>query len=231
MLQSLTSIFQMKLITSTLTLSCFLLASFNANAAEVYGGVGFPGITLGYGQSLTSNVSVRGEYSGGLNLSRSGTREGVAFNGNVKASSIGLLADYYPVDGGGFRGTAGLTFNDIKGTLNSTGNNVTATINNKPVNLNGLIYNVDLKFPSVTPYLGVGYQSKRSGVPGWGFLVDAGVMVGKFNTTVTQNVVGAGSGANSITQADVDAQTSKVRESVNKLSVLPKFTIGAVYSF
>ena len=145
----------------------------------------------------------------------------------MKANSIGLLADYYPTDGSGFRGTAGLTFNDIKGTLNSTGNNGTATINNKPVNLNGLFYNVELKFPGVTPYLGVGYQSKRSGAPGWGFLVDAGVMVGKFNTTVTQNVVGT----SGVTQADVDAQTNKVRESVNKLSVLPKFTIGAVYSF
>ena len=231
MLQSLTVIYQMKLITNTLTFSCCLLASLSANAAEVYGGVGFPGFTLGYGQSLTNNVTLRGEYSGGLNQSRSGLRDGVNFNGNVKASSIGLLADYYPVDGGGFRGTAGLTFNDIRGTLNSTGNNGTATINNKPVNLNGLFYNVELKFPSVTPYLGVGYQSKRSGAPGWGFLVDAGVMVGKFNTTVTQNVVGAGPGANPITQADVDAQTNKVRESVNKLSVLPKFTIGAVYSF
>ena len=231
MLQSLTPTYQMKLITSPLTLLCCLFASLNASAAEVYGGVGFPGITLGYGQSLTNNVSVRGEYSGGLNQSRSGTRDGVNFNGNVKASSIGLLADYYPTDGSGFRGTAGLTFNDIKGTLNSTGSNGTATINNKPVNLNGLFYNVELKFPSVTPYLGVGYQSKRSGAPGWGFLADAGVMVGKFNTTVKQNVVGAGPGANPITQADVDAQTNKVRESVNKLSVLPKFTIGAVYSF
>ena len=220
---------QMKFITTSLTLSCCLFSSFNTNAAEVYGGVGFPGITVGYAQSLTSNVSLRGEYSGGLNLSRSGTREGVAFDGNVKAGSIGLLADYYPIDGGGFRGTAGLTFNDIKGTLNSTGNNCTATINNKPINLNGLFYNVQLKFPSVTPYLGVGYQSKRNGAPGWGFLVDAGVMVGKFNTVVTQNVVGAG--PNPITQADVDAQTNKVRESVNKLSVLPKFTIGVVYSF
>lgn len=221
----------MKLITSSLTLSCCLLASFNTNAAEVYGGVGFPGITLGFSKSLTNNVSVRGEYSGGLKLSRNGTRDGVDFRGDVKASSIGLLADYYPIDKSGFRGTAGLTFNDIKGTLNSTGNNGTATINNKAVNLNGSFYNVELKFPSVTPYLGVGYQSKRSGTPGWGFLVDAGVMVGKFNTTVTQNVVGVGIGANNITQADVDAQTIKVRESVNKLSVLPKFTIGVIYSF
>lgn len=219
----------MKFTISSLTLSCCLLASLNTNAAEIYGGVGFPGITLGYSQSLTNNVSVRGEYSGGLNLSRSGTRDGVDFKGDVKASSIGLLVDYYPINGSGFRGTTGLTFNDIKGTLNSTGNNGTATIGTQTVNLNTLFYNVELKFPSVTPYLGVGYQSKRSGVPGWGFLVDAGVMVGKFNTTVTQNVIGEG--PIPITQTDVDVQTNKVRESVNKLSVLPKFTIGVIYSF
>lgn len=204
-----------------------MLASFSAGAAEVYGGAGFPGLTLGYSHRLNDAISVRGEYSGGLNISRNGTRDGIDFNGNLKANAIGIFGDYYPMAGSGFRGTGGVTFNDIKARLDSTGNNGTATINNKAVNLNGLFYNVDLKYPSVTPYLGIGYQSKRSGNPGWGFFVDAGVMIGKFETTTQQNIVGT----QGIVQADVDAQTNKVRESVNKLSVLPKLTIGAVYSF
>lgn len=215
----------MKTVRTSLTIACGLLFSFCANAAEVYGGVGFPGLTLGYSQKLTNNVSLRGEYTGGLNLSQDGNRDGINFNGNVKANLLGVLADYYPMAGSGFRGTAGVTFNDIKGTLNSTGGN--ATINNKPVNLTGLFYNVELKYPSVTPYLGIGYQSKRSGNPGFGFFVDAGAMIGKFDTTTQQNVVGT----NGIVQADVDAQTNKVRDSVNKLSVLPKLTVGVVYSF
>lgn len=217
----------MKLTSSSLTLTIALLAPFAANAAEVYGGVGFPGLTLGYSQKMTDSVSLRGEYSGGLSLSRSGTRDGIDFNGKVKASAVGLFGDYYPMADSGFRGTGGVTFNDIKASLASTGNNGTATINGKPVNLNGLFYNVDLKYPSVTPYLGIGYQSKRGATPGWGFMVDAGVMIGKFDTSTQQNIAGT----QGITQADVDAQTNKVRESVSKLSVLPKFTIGAVYSF
>lgn len=204
-----------------------MLLSFSANAAEVYGGAGFPGLTLGYSMKMTDNISLRGEYSGGLNISRNGSRDGIDFNGNLKANSVGIFGDYYPIAGSGFRGTGGVTFNDIKAGLASTGNNGTATINNKPVNLNGLFYNVDLKYPSVTPYLGIGYQSKRSGTPGWGFFADAGVMIGKFDTTTSQNIVGT----QGIVQADIDAQTNKVRESVNKLSVLPKLTVGAVYSF
>ena len=217
----------MKPTPSTLLIACCMLVLVNANAAEVYGGAGFPGLTLGYSQPINDSISLRGEYSGGLNLSRSGARNGIDFNGNLKANAIGVFGDYYPMAGSGFRGTGGVTFNDIKARLDSTGNNGTATINNKPVNLNGLFYNVELKYPSVTPYLGVGYQTKRSGNPGWGFFVDAGVMIGKFETTTRQNIVGT----QGIVQADVDAQTNKVRESVNKLSVLPKLTLGAIYSF
>lgn len=217
----------MKLIQSSLTLACCLVASFSTYAAEVYGGIGFPGLTLGYSQKLTDSVSLRGEYSGGLNISRNGKRDGIDFNGSLKASTVGFFGDFYPMVDSGFRGTGGVTFNDIRAQLNSTGSNGTATINNKPVNLNGLFYNVELKYPSVTPYLGVGYQSKRNGSPGWGFFVDAGVMLGKFDTTTSQNIAGT----QGIVQADIDVQTNKVRESVNKLSVLPKLGIGAVYSF
>ena len=71
----------------------------------MYGGIGFPGATIGYDRALNSAVSVRGEYSGGLKLSRDGRREGVDFKGELKANSLGVFADYYPGAASGFRAT------------------------------------------------------------------------------------------------------------------------------
>lgn len=210
-----------------MSLAACLLAPAASNAAGVYAGIGFPGITIGYDYALTSDVSLRGEYSGGLSLSRNGQRDGVDFNGNFKANSLGAIADWYPMAGSGFRATGGITLNDTKVSFAATGNNGTAKINGKPVNLAGETFNVDLKYPGVTPYIGIGYSSKHNAEKGWGFFADAGVTIGKFDTSVSTTMVGK----QGITQADVDAQTSKVRDSINKLSVFPKLTIGAVYSF
>ncbi|WP_422583171.1 hypothetical protein [Polaromonas sp.] len=198
-----------------------------AHADAVYGGIGFPGATLGYDHALSSAVSVRGEYSGGLKLSRDGRREGVDFKGQLKANSLGVFADYYPSAAGGFRATGGVTLNDTKASLVVTGNNASAQINGKAVNLNGQTYNVDLKYPDVTPYLGIGYNSLHDGsnAKGWGFFIDAGLTIGKFKTSTTLV------GVQGITQADVDVQTSKVRDGVSKLSVLPKLTAGVAYAF
>jgi hypothetical protein len=68
------------------------------------------------------------------------------------------LADYFPMDNG-FRITGGLSFNNTKFTLNSTGLG-TATIDGKPVTLAGEFFNVEVKQPGVTPYLGIGYGFK-----------------------------------------------------------------------
>ena len=202
------------------------LGTTAAQADNVYGGIGFPGATIGYSLPVSDAIDVRGEFSGGLKLNKSGTRSGINFDARFKANSLSALGDWYPT-ASGFRVTGGLSFNDTRFSLNSTSSNGTATINGKTVNLNGQRFNVDLTYPGVTPYLGIGYGTKSNTTKGWGLFADLGVTVGKFKTNVSQNVVGT----QNITQADVDAQVDKVRESVNKLSVLPKFTIGASYSF
>lgn len=194
-------------------------------ADEVYGGVGFPGITLGISRSIAPAVNLRGEYSGGLNMSRNGQRNGIDFNGNLKAQSVSILADYFPMNNG-FRVTGGLSFNNTRFKLDSTGLG-TATINGKPVSLSGEFFNIEVKQPGVTPYLGIGYGFKPDSKSAWDFYADVGVMIGKFKSTTNTSIVGK----QGITQADVDAQTATVRDDVSKLSVLPKVSLGASYRF
>jgi hypothetical protein len=206
-------------------LAALATLALSAQAGDIYGGVGFPGLTLGYAQGIAPNVGLRAEYAGGLNVSRNGERDGIDFNGKLKAQSASALVDYFP-GSSGFRITGGVNFNDTKVTLTSTGG--VATINGKPVSLVGEFFDLEVKQPSVTPYLGLGYGFKPDAKQtGWGFYADAGLMFGRFHTTTNTSLVGK----QGITQADVDAQTATVRDDVSKLSVFPKLAVGVTYRF
>ena len=120
----------------------------------------------------------------------------------------------------------GLTVNDIKADFNGLGSGF-ATINGKSVPMTGETFNVQVKFPNTTPYLGIGYGHQKSDLKGFGFYADLGVMVGTFTADSTTSVVGKAG----ITQADVDTQTQKIRDSLGGLSVLPSASLGLLYRY
>jgi len=196
-------------------------------AGEIYGTVGSPGLTLGYSQGLSDSLNLRMDYSTLGSRSKNGWREGIDFSGSAKAKSLGLYLDWFP-GASPFRLTGGLNFNDTRAAFSSTANNVTGSINGRPVNLTGEYFNVEVKQPGVTPYVGVGYGFKPDkGKKGLGFVVDAGLMIGRFKTDYSTSMVGK----QGITQADVDAEVAKVRDSVRKISVVPKLSVGMSYAF
>ena len=121
--------------------------------------------------------------------------------------------------------TGGLTLNNTKFQFNSRGGN--ATINGKLVNMSNQTFNVALSQPDVTPYIGIGFGHKPGNGKGLGYHLDVGAQIGKFKTTVVTNVVGV----NGITQADVDAEASKVRDTVSKLRLFPVVSAGLDYRF
>lgn len=197
-----------------------------AQAQDSYFGLGLPGLyTLGYAQPITPAWGLRGEYATGLSVSKDGNQEGVNVTGSFKASRFGAFADWFPM-GGGFRLVGGLTVNDMKADFNGVGTG-TSTINGKPVNLAGQTFNVAVKFPDTTPYIGIGYGHQKSDVKGFGFYADLGVMIGTFTATTSTSLVGQ----QGITQADVDAQTQKIRDSLSSLSVLPSASLGVLYRY
>ncbi len=172
---------------------------------------------------------MRAEYAGGPKLSQDGSNNGVAYTGSVNASHFGCFVDRFPFNNG-FRLVGGLTANDVKASLigNSTG---TATINGKTVSMVGQTFDLDIKFPSTTPYVGIGYGHQKSDQPGLGFYADAGVMFGNFTTAVATTLTNGTINGVTITQADVDAQTQSMRDSLAKFNLLPRIAIGAIYRF
>jgi hypothetical protein len=197
-----------------------------AQAQDSYIGLGLPGLyTLGYAYPMSPTLGVRGEYAGGLSVNKDGNQDGVNVIGNFKASRLGAFADWFPM-GGGFRLVGGLTANDIKADLNGVGSGF-STINGKTVDMTGETFNVQVKFPSTTPYLGIGYGHQKSDTKGFGFYADLGVMIGTFTADTTTSLVNK----KGVTQADVDAQTQKIRDSLSGMSALPSASLGLLYRY
>jgi hypothetical protein len=196
------------------------------HAQDSYLGIGLPGIyTLGYAYPMSTGWGLRADYAGGLNVSKDGNQDGVNVTGNFKASRFGAFADWYPFSGG-FRLVGGLTVNDIKADFNGVGTG-NSTINGKTVSMIGETYNVQVKFPNTTPYLGIGYGHQKSDNKGIGFYADLGVMVGTFTADTTTTLVTNGK----VLQSDVDTQTQKIRDSLGGLSVLPSASLGLLYRY
>ena len=194
-------------------------------AQSLYVGGGMLGLyNVGYAHSLGPNFGLRAQYSDGLDHAGDDTIEGVRVRAHLKYSTTGLFADWHPF-GGGFRVAGGVSFNDAKAQIGAYGSG-TATINGKTVNMSGQTYNVALEYPKTTPYLGIGYGHNPAS-KGLGFYVDFGVLVGKFKVRSETSLVGS----QGITQADIDAQDAKMRDSVGELSVLPVVHLGMSYRF
>lgn len=210
-------------------------ASAHAQAQSLYGGVGLPGIyTLGYAHSMGASWGLRADYAGGLSWSGSGTDNGVAYDATLKASRAGLYADWFPFSGS-FRLVAGVTSNDIKMDINAVGTGI-ATINGKPINMANIDgagtvgrFNVQAKYPTVSPYLGIGWGHHAHADKGLGFYADIGVTFGSFSAEVDTNLVTGTSGY--ITQADVDKQKQEMNDSLAGVKVLPSVSLGLRYRF
>ncbi len=203
-----------------------------AQAQDIYAGVGLPGLyTIGYAHPMGSSWGLRGEYAGGLSRNMTGSSEGIDYEATFKSSRAGVFADWFPF-GGGFRLVGGLTSNDTKLAVNATG--TTATIDGNTVSLAGRYFNVTMKYPTATPYLGIGYGHQQA-EKGLGFYFDLGVSFGSFTADVDTNLLGApvlgGTPGQTITQQDIDAEKQKLNDSLAGLSVLPSVSAGMVYRF
>jgi hypothetical protein len=201
--------------------------SLAAQAGEVYGGAGLPGVMLGYAHSANDRLTLRADLSTIGSISRDRTESGIDYTGTAKLNRAGLFADWF-VAGGGFRLTGGVTFNDMKIDLAGHGNGGTITIgSNSYVTSTDDRFNVHIKFPSATPYVGIGWGHHAASA-GWGFVFDLGGSIGR------AKVDGSVSGPNltgHVTQADIDAELAQVRDGVGKVRFVPQLSLGASYRF
>ncbi len=198
-----------------------------AQAGEIYSAIGLPGLMLGYSQPLDERLTLRADLGTIGKRSHNGVESGIDYEGKLKVDRVGLFADWFVV--GGFRLTGGVTLNDMHADLDGRGNGGTITIgNNSYVAGPNDRFNVSIKFPRTTPYIGVGYGHRAAAAPGWSFSFDLGASIGKARVT------GGASGpllSNAVAQADVDQELQQVRDGVGSIKAVPQVSLGLGYRF
>ena len=211
-------------LTTLAAAACAAFLCTPAAAGEVFAGLGTTGLELGYATRLApgTGLHVDGEF---LNLKRKFDDNGATYDTKLKFAALGVYGDLFL--GGSFRFTGGAVIGQrkVEGTGVSSGGTIT---------INGTSYlvaagetvTVDAKFPSVSPYLGIGFGHARES-EGLGFYFDAGAVFGKPKVKLTPSaalLLQAG-------QANVDAEQAKLQEKMNKLRAYPVIKLGLTYGF
>ena len=212
---------------NTIAVSLALTASLAAHAGELYTSVGLPGLVVGYSNALNDSVAVRVDLATAGSLHRSRTIQAIDYDAQLRANRLALLADWFP--GGDLRLTGGLTINDARIDAQGRGNGGTIIIGNTAyVAGPGDRFDAKAVYPHVMPYLGIGYGHAPSHATGWGVIVDFGLSFGK------PTVTGSASGpllSQTVSQQDVQDETNRVRDSLNKFHGIPQLSLGASYLF
>jgi len=223
-----------RLATAAMLATLALAPAFGADAKAdtsnplrtgVYLTAGTGGAGLGLVQGLNDHFGLRGEYTT-YTLKRTLDDSDITYKGDIKLQTAALYADYRPFKGV-FRLTGGVTFQSPKGTLDGQ------FINGK-IDINGTTYTIpngsakaEVKYPSVMPYLGLGWGYRGTGKSGILVGFDLGAFIGKPKATVTysQEVISAAK------PADLAAEQKKFQDSVEKVNFYPIVKLGVGYSF
>ena len=202
------------------------MAAAPAFAGDIYAAIGVPGVMLGYSQPIGDRFSLRADVATLGHLHHSYSNTGIDYDGSLKADRLGIFADYFVY--GGFRVTGGATFSNARYKATGHGNGSTITIGGQSYAATAADgVDATVKFPRAMPYVGIGYSAAPDAGPGWGFMFDAGISIGK--PSVTGRVTGPLAGT--VPQANVDQELSDVRNDVDKVKGIPQLTIGVTYRF
>jgi hypothetical protein len=206
--------------------SLLALAGPVAHAAELYGGIGLPGLMLGVAQPVGEQFALRADLATLGDHSGHEDRDGIRYNAQVKTRRLGLFGDWFPFSGSGWRMTAGLSLSQYKLDLDAAGAGQTITVGDNSYVLSaadGLA--MQIRFPETMPYLGLGWGHHAAS--GWRMAVDLGAMLGKAKVTATPR----GQLASDVAQADVDKELAQLRDSLGRYKAIPQLSLTLGYSF
>lgn len=204
--------------------------SAQGNTSDV--GIGLSAGTMGIGVSLSKllvshvGLRVQGNF---FNLTLNGhNTSDVTYDAKLKVQSFSGLLDLYPGARGAFRLSVGVVTDPAKvtGTGVATGGDFT---------LNGHTYTASQvgtlsatgQFPSVLPYVGIGFGTAASKNGGLSLTFDLGIAIGKPSI----NLTATGAANNAALQSDLNAQAAKTQTDLNKVPGYPVIAVGLMYRF
>jgi hypothetical protein len=190
--------------------------------------LGSLGIGLEFSRLLGDNFGFRlgGNY---FSLNQTSAKQGITYDATLKLQAFTGLLDWYPASRGKFHFTAGvitnpLTFSGI-GQPSGSGN---ITVNNTQYTQSQVgSLTASIKYPSASPYVGLGFGTPTSKTGGFGVVFDIGAAIGKPKVALSSTNAGNTPGL----QANIDAQTATTQKDANKIPVWPVISLGFVWKF
>ncbi len=182
-------------------------------AADVDVHVSTLGAGLGIAFPVSDSVAARlgfNQFSKSFSTTTTSANGTISYNGNLKLSSVDLLADWHPFDGVTHL-TAGLVYNNNKieatGIDQGTGATVNATVD----------------FRKMAPYLGFGWSGQAKNT-GWSFKSDFGVLFqGAANATLTSN--------NQAIAGNLASEQQVLNDKLKNFKYYPVVSFGIGYAF
>jgi hypothetical protein len=110
---------------------------------------------------------------------------------------------------------------------NLTGIGSTVNINGSEVSLGNRRFDVEFKFPTFTPYIGLGFGDRNDAGEGLHFYGDLGLMLGKYDAIASTSLIGS----QGVKASDVDAEMNNLRKSLYKWNFVPTATVGLTYRY
>jgi hypothetical protein len=203
------------------------LASPVAHAREVYGQVGTEGVGIGYSEPLGTRDNVRAEFNG-IAFSHSFNAGGLHYDGTAHIYHGGLYLDFFPAPGTvPFRITAGALIGGDNVDATATSPSGSYKINGVQYSTLGESIHAKAKFPTVRPYIGIGFGHTPVAQKGFSAFFDAGVAYGrpKLDFDVPADIVAEAG------QANVDAEKQDLQNKADKLRWYPVVKVGVTYRF
>lgn len=201
-----------------------------AAAQSLYAGLGTTGLFAGYGHRYGDSLGARAEVSWLPSVGRSFSEDGIDYTGDAKSLRLAALGDWHPLRGA-FRLSVGLSGGRSSGTFTgapSSGSSISiggATVPVGPADR----YDVKAEFPSVMPYVGIGWGHAIT--KGWGLSADVGVLVGspKVTGTLSPSLRAKIAATGRDPDAELERELQTVRDTAAKIDVVPVLSLGLSY--
>ncbi len=191
--------------------------------------------TLGGGLELAVPFSDKFDARLGFNQFKFSTTQnsgGLNYKGDLKMSSVGLLADWRPWSGVTHL-TAGAIFNGNKLAMSATTTPGFYNINGQTYYSNGGdTVNTNVEFNKVAPYLGFGWSGNPK-KKGFSFSTDIGILFQgspKATVTATGNWQQTPGTAANIGQLTTNAQ-NQLNADLKNFNIYPVVSLGIGYAF
>lgn len=201
-----------------------------AHAQEIFVEGGTLGAGIGASINVTSWFGLHADFNA-INFSHNFTVGGNRYDDGVRLRQGGLYGDLFPWSNSGFRVTAGLRFTDDEVSGNSVPTNGTYTFKGTTTPaFPGEYATATVKYPTVMPYLGVGYGLHPSS-KGFGLVVDLGVAYGVPRSSYTLSPALTQAAGPAMSQEIAATGLQQLREKASPYRWYPTLQIGVSYRF